>query len=97
MFYYFILFLMDNKKEEKNSDNKTNKKCGNPSCNKDGKLRCPNCTKLKIEEGSYFCAQDCFKICWSSHKKIHDECNISYNNRWTPRRLLSLFCKFMLI
>jgi methionyl aminopeptidase len=61
---------MDNKKEEIDKI----KKCGNPVCDKEGKLRCPNCTKLKLEMGSYFCAQDCFKTYWNTHKKIHDEC-----------------------
>ena len=62
---------MDNKV---NADVNNIKKCGKIGCEKEGKLRCPNCTKFKIEAGSYFCAQDCFKSYWATHKKIHEEC-----------------------
>lgn len=67
---------MDNKEK---ADNNNIKKCGKPGCDNDGKLRCPNCTKFKIEIGSYFCAQDCFKTYWATHKKIHEECKAFLN------------------
>ncbi|OWF55934.1 methionine aminopeptidase 1-like [Mizuhopecten yessoensis] len=44
--------------------------CETPGCSKDAKLQCPTCIKLGIP-GSFFCAQDCFKMFWSEHKKIH--------------------------
>ncbi|XP_069125180.1 methionine aminopeptidase 1-like [Argopecten irradians] len=44
--------------------------CETPGCSKDAKLQCPTCIKLGIP-GSFFCSQDCFKLSWSEHKKIH--------------------------
>ncbi|CAF5130596.1 unnamed protein product, partial [Rotaria sp. Silwood1] len=45
--------------------------CVTPNCGGKAKLRCPNCVKLGIVDGSYFCSQDCFKNYWPEHKKIH--------------------------
>jgi methionyl aminopeptidase len=45
--------------------------CVTPNCGGKAKLRCPNCVKLGILDGSYFCSQDCFKGYWSEHKKLH--------------------------
>uniref|UniRef100_A0A1I8G2B9 Methionine aminopeptidase n=1 Tax=Macrostomum lignano TaxID=282301 RepID=A0A1I8G2B9_9PLAT len=44
--------------------------CETPNCGKEAKFRCPTCVKLGID-GSYFCAQDCFKSYWKDHKKVH--------------------------
>ena len=52
--------------------------CSAQGCKKEGKMRCPDCLKYKIKEGSYFCGKDCFKASWASHKAIHAEC--TYNN-----------------
>lgn len=48
--------------------------CGNPNCDKPGKLRCPNCKKYNIKENSYFCGKECFTGCWKEHKKLHEDC-----------------------
>ncbi|XP_022787784.1 methionine aminopeptidase 1-like [Stylophora pistillata] len=44
--------------------------CESPNCQQPAKLQCPTCIKLGIQ-GSFFCAQDCFKQSWSEHKKVH--------------------------
>lgn len=49
-------------------------KCNNTGCDKDAKLRCPQCVKFKIKEESYFCGKECFKAFWGEHNKIHEEC-----------------------
>lgn len=51
-------------------------KCGKPGCENPGKLRCPNCKKLQIKEGSYFCGKECFTGYWSSHKDIHEKYDV---------------------
>ena len=48
--------------------------CSNSQCGKPAKLRCPNCKKYGIKEGSYFCEKDCFNNFWTEHKKIHIDC-----------------------
>ncbi|CAF0981087.1 unnamed protein product [Didymodactylos carnosus] len=45
--------------------------CDTPNCDEKAKLRCPNCIKLGVQNGSYFCSQECFKGYWSEHKKLH--------------------------
>lgn len=45
--------------------------CVTPNCGEKAKLRCPNCVKLGVHDGSYFCSQDCFKSYWQEHKKLH--------------------------
>ncbi len=47
--------------------------CNNKGCEKEAKLRCPNCKKLGIKEESYFCGKECFNAAWKEHKQIHDE------------------------
>jgi methionyl aminopeptidase len=47
-------------------------KCNN--CEKEAKLRCPDCKKLRVKEQSYFCGKECFKSSWNEHKKVHVEC-----------------------
>lgn len=46
--------------------------CVTPNCQNGAKLRCPNCVKLGIFDGSYFCSQECFKSYWPEHKKTHN-------------------------
>ncbi|CAG8889908.1 unnamed protein product [Penicillium egyptiacum] len=59
-------------------------KCSGADCNnKAGSLQCPTCLKLGIK-GSYFCAQDCFKRNWSTHKA-----NIHKTKSDTNRRVAS--------
>ena len=48
-------------------------KCNKPGCDKESKLRCPNCKKLGIKEESYFCGKECFQSYWTEHRKIHEE------------------------
>jgi len=48
-----------------------NQVCSAPDCGKPAKMRCPKCSKLDITEGSFFCAQDCFKKNWDQHKAVH--------------------------
>ena len=64
------------KTEVKKEDNTeiNNYKCNKPGCDKDGKLRCPNCKKYGIKNESYFCGKECFTSYWASHKQIHEEC-----------------------
>lgn len=51
------------------------KKCSGADCDKNaGTLQCPTCLKQGVE-GSYFCAQDCFKRNWVGYTRA----NISYN------------------
>ncbi|XVF79864.1 hypothetical protein PTKIN_Ptkin15bG0024200 [Pterospermum kingtungense] len=48
-------------------------RCGNPA-----HLQCPKCMELKLpREGAAFCAQDCFKASWSSHKSVHLKARLS--------------------
>ncbi|CAF3290984.1 unnamed protein product [Rotaria socialis] len=58
--------------------------CVTPNCGGKAKLRCPNCVKLGIVDGSYFCSQDCFKSYWSEHKKLH----VQAKNSSTANELL---------
>ncbi|CAH3123419.1 unnamed protein product [Porites lobata] len=44
--------------------------CESSGCNQPAKLQCPTCIKLGIQ-GSFFCAQDCFKQNWTEHKRVH--------------------------
>jgi len=44
------------------SKNKNDKKCANPTCDKDGHLRCTRCKK------SVYCSQTCQKQDWKAHK-----------------------------
>jgi len=53
--------------------------CSTPKCGKEAKLRCPDCVKFKIKEGSFFCSKECFKASWQSHKDNHKECNTNLN------------------
>eukprot|EP00884_Botryococcus_braunii_P001642 jgi/Botrbrau1/11479/Bobra.0360s0006.1 len=42
-------------------------RCAAPS-----RLQCPKCLELEIPKArSCFCSQDCFKLAWAEHKKIH--------------------------
>mmetsp|Transcript_22260 Transcript_22260/g.39595 ORF Transcript_22260/g.39595 Transcript_22260/m.39595 type:complete len:384 (-) Transcript_22260:1330-2481(-) len=42
-------------------------------CGELAKLQCPNCLKLGLpKEQSSFCSQDCFKLGWAEHKKLHE-------------------------
>lgn len=72
-----------------NNTNLSVLKCNKTGCTNDGKLRCPECVKLKIKEESYFCGKDCFKSYWGEHKSIHEECRVLityfYYNRRTHR------------
>ncbi|ESO09558.1 hypothetical protein HELRODRAFT_73702 [Helobdella robusta] len=60
--------------------------CEAPDCNKEAKLRCPTCVKLKLT-GAFFCSQECFKSSWNTHKLVHKKavdngelaCNEVYN------------------
>ncbi|KAI0695902.1 methionine aminopeptidase [Cytidiella melzeri] len=48
--------------------------CQSSAClhgNPPSRLECPTCSKLGIK-GSFFCAQDCFKADWKTHKAVHD-------------------------
>jgi hypothetical protein len=49
-------------------------KCNKKGCDKDSKLRCPDCKKLRIKDESYFCGKECFKSYWNEHKQLHVEC-----------------------
>lgn len=46
--------------------------CCTADCGKPATLQCPTCLKLGIQ-GSYFCAQDCFKGSWKEHKVVHKQ------------------------
>lgn len=48
----------------------TERACSTSGCLKPASLQCPTCLKLGIE-GSYFCAQECFKSSWKEHKVVH--------------------------
>ncbi|KYQ90527.1 methionine aminopeptidase 1 [Tieghemostelium lacteum] len=48
------------------------KKCSYPACEKEAKLQCPTCLKLKIDNNSHFCSQECFKTFWPIHKLLHE-------------------------
>lgn len=48
-----------------------NQTCATAGCGKPAKMRCPTCIKLDVTEGSFFCAQDCFKANWGVHKPVH--------------------------
>ncbi|XP_068705433.1 methionine aminopeptidase 1-like [Montipora capricornis] len=48
----------------------TERTCESQGCDQPAKLQCPTCIKLGIQ-GSFFCAQDCFKQNWNEHKKVH--------------------------
>lgn len=50
--------------------------CNN--CDKEAKLRCPECKKLRIKKESYFCGKECFKSTWNQHKIVHNECKITF-------------------
>ena len=54
--------------------------CVTPNCGEKAKLRCPNCVKLGLHDGSYFCSQDCFKSYWQEHKKLHGQASMSFPN-----------------
>ena len=41
--------------------------CNAPNCEKEGKLRCPNCVKLGIKDKSYFCGKECFQSYWKEY------------------------------
>jgi methionyl aminopeptidase len=68
---------MENTNKQVNEIAQINK-CTKKGCVNDAKLRCPDCVKYKIKDGSYFCGKDCFKSYWSEHKKLHEECK-DYN------------------
>ena len=59
--------------ESKKKEEEKIQKCNNKGCEKEAKLRCPNCKKLGIKNESYFCGKECFNTCWAEHKKIHEE------------------------
>ncbi|CAM9579035.1 unnamed protein product [Chrysoparadoxa australica] len=44
--------------------------CETPQCGKAATLCCPTCTKLGVGPSRY-CTQECFKIHWPDHKKLH--------------------------
>ncbi|PJF17930.1 hypothetical protein PSACC_02220 [Paramicrosporidium saccamoebae] len=45
--------------------------CGRLECEKPAEMQCPVCQKNGLTLGSFFCSQDCFKACWSTHKLQH--------------------------
>eukprot|EP00053_Salpingoeca_punica_P006845 m.63883 g.63883 ORF g.63883 m.63883 type:complete len:384 (+) comp13885_c0_seq1:51-1202(+) len=45
--------------------------CATTGCGKPASMQCPNCIKLGVTEGSFFCSQDCFKSSWEQHKAVH--------------------------
>ncbi|XP_021946602.1 methionine aminopeptidase 1 [Folsomia candida] len=45
--------------------------CCTLSCPNPAKLQCPTCLKQGLEEGSFFCSQDCFRTSWPVHKSAH--------------------------
>ena len=47
-------------------------------------MRCPTCVNLKIETGSYFCSQECFKASWKTHKSSHATCCAAAETSGTP-------------
>eukprot|EP00041_Stephanoeca_diplocostata_P007824 m.112874 g.112874 ORF g.112874 m.112874 type:complete len:392 (+) comp17048_c0_seq1:42-1217(+) len=51
--------------------------CSSENCNEPAKMQCPSCVKLDIKEGSHFCAQECFKKSWVTHKKIHKQVQVA--------------------
>ncbi|RMX49436.1 hypothetical protein pdam_00013340, partial [Pocillopora damicornis] len=53
--------------------------CESPGCQQPAKLQCPTCIKLGIQ-GSFFCAQDCFKQNWSEHRKVHKSAKAADDN-----------------
>lgn len=54
-----------------NSESPAKRKCLRADCENDaGTLQCPTCLKLGIKD-SFFCSQDCFKLAWAEHKKLH--------------------------
>lgn len=55
------------------SSSKKTQICNAPNCEKQGKLRCPNCIKLGIKDKSYFCGKECFQSFWKEHRKIHED------------------------
>lgn len=55
---------------------KTLEYCSKQGCGNPANLRCPDCIKLKIKSGSYFCGKECFKSNWAEHKNLHKECII---------------------
>ena len=55
------------------SSSKKTQICNAPNCEKEGKLRCPNCIKLGIKDKSYFCGKECFQSYWKEHRKIHED------------------------
>lgn len=38
--------------------------CASIECKNEAHLQCPTCVKLSLNEGSFFCSQDCFKKSW---------------------------------
>ncbi|CAF0953729.1 unnamed protein product [Adineta ricciae] len=58
--------------------------CVTPNCGDKAKLRCPNCVKLGLIDGSYFCSQDCFKGYWQEHKKLHTSAKSSTSSSENP-------------
>jgi len=44
--------------------------CSNIDCKKQSTLQCPTCLDQGLSP-TYFCSQDCFKKCWTDHKKLH--------------------------
>lgn len=60
--------------EGENKTNEKNPACANPNCTKEAKLRCPNCKKYGIKDGSFFCGKECFTSTWAEHKKVHKDC-----------------------
>jgi len=45
--------------------------CCAPGCSNEATTRCPVCVKLRVEVGSHYCSQKCFKGSWGVHKKSH--------------------------
>lgn len=66
--------------EDKKQKEETTHKCNKEGCEKEAKLRCPNCKKLGIKSESYFCGKECFKSYWTEHRKIHELCKIKLYN-----------------
>nr|ACO12085.1 Methionine aminopeptidase 1 [Lepeophtheirus salmonis] len=58
--------------------------CETVGCNKPASLQCPNCIKLGLGHGTFFCSQDCFKSSWNTHKLIHKRAKEFTYNPW-PR------------
>eukprot|EP00051_Salpingoeca_urceolata_P006996 m.92634 g.92634 ORF g.92634 m.92634 type:complete len:374 (+) comp15071_c0_seq6:123-1244(+) len=51
--------------------------CSASGCEKTAAMQCPKCLELKIDEGSHFCSQECFKANWTEHKRVHKRAKLA--------------------